>query len=459
MMGILFLMFMNLIGLKIKYISLFICVYIVTTPTLLKNRLTDILEYRKFNEVGNYMEQLLYSFRRHSKIGSALEDTIQIFPEGQMEELIRKGLDHINESCTAGNAYEEALEIISEEYPAEMVRRIHKYLIHVELLGGNHVKGVDLLIQDRDKWVNRVLEVIKGKSILKRNMSLATVLSLLIVSSTLIMIPEEFKNIHDNIVAQITTVTILLLNYLLWLYVQYKLSGSYIEEGEMITEESLERYYRKIEYSPYNKTQIAVVCGGGIILSIGTFMVYKNIILSILIIFLLSAVISQKYRGRLIAIKRLRREVLKAFPDWMLGIALQLQSDNVQVSIEVSLHEAPIILRKELTLLLERMEEDPLGISPYIKFYEVLELQEIQSAMKMLYVMSQYGDEEMGRQIGTLVERNSILQDRGEKLKMEDYLAGMGFFVLLPMLLGAVKMLVDMMLLITSLLNVSTGLV
>lgn len=149
--------------------------------------------------------------------------------------------------------------------------------------------------------------------------------------------------------------------------------------------------------------------------------------------------------------------MLKVFPDWMLGIALQLQTENVQVAMAKSLENAPYILEEELEILLRDIERDPLGIAPYLQFYKELELQEINSAMKMLYVMNQYGEEEMGQQIQILVERNTILQDASEKLKLEDYLSGMGIVILLPMLLGSGKMVVDMMLLVADLLDTTKG--
>lgn len=120
-------------------------------------------EFEKFVDVRNYMEQILYSFRRNSKIGVALEDTIQIFPEGNMRAMILHAVEHINESYTIGNTYEEALGMIEEVYPCEMLLRIHKFIISVELLGGCHEKGVDLLIQDSSKWSNRVMGVKSGK--------------------------------------------------------------------------------------------------------------------------------------------------------------------------------------------------------------------------------------------------------------------------------------------------------
>ena len=54
----------------------------------------------------------------------------------------------------------------------------------------------------------------------------------------------------------------------------------------------------------------------------------------------------------------------------------------------------------------------------------------------------------MGGQIDALVQRNTVMMDRAERLKEEDLMAGVGFLVLLPMITGVVKMLADLVLVI-----------
>lgn len=76
--------------------------------------------------------------------------------------------------------------------------------------------------------------------------------------------------------------------------------------------------------------------------------------------------------------------------------------------------------------------------------------------MKMLYSVAEYGASDIEKQVTVIVQRNSVMMDKSQRIKTEDYLAGMGFLVLTPMLTGSGKMLVDMMLLITSLLKFTT---
>lgn len=440
-----------------EMLVIFSLIYILSIPRLLMNQITEEAEYKKFIDVSNYMEQLLYSFRRHSKIAVALEDTLQIFPEGDMANCLDYALEHINESYTTGNTYEEALGMVEEQYASEMLRRIHTFIISVEMLGGNHEKGIDLLIQDSSKWVNRLTAIRAGKYAVKRNMSIAVVLAMLIVSSTSFMIPSAFANIQGMFLAQVAMLMTVLGNYLLWLLVQTKMTGSYISNDTYVSEEEVGNYRDKLgKYINYHRRKLLVLTFV-FLCAIGYFLFITQYMAAFLTVTLFVLVLSQKYRSKKLAIKKLRREVLKAFPDWMLGIALQLQTENVQVAIEKSIDNAPYVLEEELELLVRNIERDPLGIWPYLNFYDELGLQELNSAMKMLYVMNQYGEEEMGQQIQTLVERNTVMQDASEKLKLEDYLSGMGVVILLPMLLGSGKMVIDMMLLVSELLSSTKG--
>ena len=75
----------------------------------------------------------------------------------------------------------------------------------------------------------------------------------------------------------------------------------------------------------------------------------------------------------------------------------------------------------------------------------------------MLYSMATFGFDNNNKQLQALVERNAILIDKAEKMKSEDYLAGVGILVLLPMITGTVKMITDLICVITYLLSMVSG--
>ena len=151
--------------------------------------------------------------------------------------------------------------------------------------------------------------------------------------------------------------------------------------------------------------------------------------------------------------KKLRKEVQKAFPDWLLGVSLQLQTDNVHVSIMKSIPSAPELLQEELINLQDNLEKHPDTLDPYLMFFKQLQISEVSSAMKMLYGLSAFGAEDSQEQIKALVNRNTIIMDHAEKLRMEDELAGVTFAMLAPMITGTIKMVVDLGLVMTYVLS------
>ena len=136
---------------------------------------------------------------------------------------------------------------------------------------------------------------------------------------------------------------------------------------------------------------------------------------------------------------------------WMMELALLLQTDNVQVSIWKSLETAPTVLRPELELLVEKFEEAPHSMRPYAEFLDGYDLYDIKSAMKMLYSVSTSGTGNIGEQIADLIKKQNSLMDKAEKISNNDALAGMSSINMMPMLFCIVKSVVDMTILVFSL--------
>lgn len=164
--------------------------------------------------------------------------------------------------------------------------------------------------------------------------------------------------------------------------------------------------------------------------------------------------LTQEKRKYKHARKRVLREVEKQFPEWLMNLSLQLQTDNVHVSLKKTIPDAPFILKQDLTRLVEEIEQQPNALQPYIRFMREFQIPDVLSAMKILYSMAEFGIRDMGGQIDALVQRNTVMMDRAERLKEEDLMAGVGFLVLLPMITGVVKMLADLVLVILGILSV-----
>lgn len=133
------------------------------------------------------------------------------------------------------------------------------------------------------------------------------------------------------------------------------------------------------------------------------------------------------------------------FPQWLMEVSLLLQSENVQVAIMRSYEDAPLLLKPELKLLIERLKKQPTELEPYLLFLQDYPLPEVQSSMKMLYSISEGTGGNAGNQIADIIRRNERLLDQAQKMKNEDALAGMYALFLAPQLTGGAKLLADMM--------------
>ena len=65
------------------------------TPKLIAQVYKTMYEQRRFSDASKYIEKMLYYFKAHNKIITALSDASLIFPEGEMKDTILQAVDYI----------------------------------------------------------------------------------------------------------------------------------------------------------------------------------------------------------------------------------------------------------------------------------------------------------------------------------------------------------------------------
>lgn len=125
-------------------------------------------------------------------------------------------------------------------------------------------------------------------------------------------------------------------------------------------------------------------------------------------------------------------------------MALLLQGNNVQVSIEKTIEHSPSVLKGELQELSDSLKKTPDALEPYLNFLGMFELSAILSSMKMLYAISESGNGDAQSQIRILVQRNSKMMDKAEKLSNERSLAGINGIFYLPQVTVSFQTIVNM---------------
>lgn len=415
----------------------------------------NLYEQKRFEDITAYMEQILYSFKRRAKILTSLEDTLALFEEGESRiyGAISSAIKYIQSADAGEHLYREAFASIENEYGCSRLYKIHDFLIEAEEVGGNYDTSADILLNDRRLWIDRIYGLQREKKNVKVKITIGIGLSFLICGMTVLMLPKEF-GITDNLISQAVTTMVILLNLLIWYAAQKKLSKSLLREEEELEYEEIKRQYEYVMHRDMGKEKRKGYFFASLLLPVVVFLGLKGNMLEAALTAVLAALLAtQPMRRYRVSLRHVTKAVEKAFPQWLMNMSLQLQTDNVHVSLAKSVGNAPQILKEELGSLLGKIEAEPDSIQPYLGFMRKVRIPDITSSMKVLYSMAEFGAADIGGQIGPLVERNAVMTDKSERLRAEDEIAGISLLVLLPMITGVLKMLADLALVVVYILS------
>lgn len=414
-------------------------------------------EHQRFMDVSSYVEQLLYSFKRQPKILVALQDTAVLFEDDEknsrLSQCIKEAIQFIQNGVAEENIYKEAFAIIEAEFGCKRMYKVHEFLIRVENAGGVADEAIEMLIKDRNLWVTRIQNLLQDKQKVRINVGIGIGLSILIVGMGTYMVPADF-GIHTMFASQLAKTITFIMDMAIFYGVQVALSKSLLGVDQNLPFEEIERAYNLVMHDTYKKKNKTFLIAAGITL-VGAVVAFfaMGITPAVIIAIFALMLVTQPKRQYKACFKRVYREVEKAFPDWMLSLALQMQTDNVHVSIAKTAIDAPRILMEELATFQDELEKHPNALSPYTNFFKKLEIPDVVTAMKMLYAMAEFGAKDSQEQIKGLVNRNTEAMDKADRMRMEDSLAGISFAMLLPMITGVIPLLVDLALVMTYILS------
>ena len=427
------------------WISLALAVYaIFMIPKHRRWHKRVVENQKRFYDVSLYLDTLLYAFVKEQKVELAVRDVSQTLPEGKMKVLVSTALDYMMMTFDEVEILEEALAMIEQEYPCKRMKDAHKFMTHVEYYGGEIEKPINLLLADKGRWEKRIKDAIAGRNKQFADIVLFVIASLFICGAMLYL-PIMNMDISKEWILQILAFVLLVADDLVILKAQKYLAVDWIELqlGES------ERYYvdKMNAYLNYNeqKEKRASIFWGmfGIGITV-VFVVLQNEWL-ISLGLAISVLLFQQHRiGRKLMEKTLMKEIKYAFPNWLLDLVLLLQSENVQVALQKSREYVPGVLRKELHLLIERLEMQPESSEPYHGFLKEFPIPEVHSAMGILYSLSIGNSGNADKQISELVEKNLELLDDTETELLKRSSSGMYVLFLIPVLTASFKLVADM---------------
>lgn len=243
--------------------------------------------------------------------------------------------------------------------------------------------------------------------------------------------PEQYTIIYHP-VTQIVTMLYLILNIVIFCKANRQIAKSWIVPEEE-DEEKISGYYRMLcDYNGKKEAKKSFVFASVAFAMAGLACLVRFPVGAAAAVVVGILLLNQHKIGYRIAYDKVVREINRVFPGWLMEMALLLQGNNVQVSIEKTISHAPMIMREDLQRLSDRLKQTPDAIEPYLEFLGMFELSAVLSSMKMLYAISESGNGDAQSQIRILVQRNSKMMDKAEKLSNEKSLAGINGIFYLP---------------------------
>ena len=387
-----------------------LCVSVILMlPLYIRNYNYNRYEQQRFSDVNVYMEQFMYSFMKTGKVLSTLNDVRELFPSGKMRDAIDKAIKHIKETYAENDVEANALNLVEKEYQYEGLKTMHAFALSVESNGGAYIACMQLILEARRMWADRVYEQMKVRKHQRALVLMSIITSLLLCSVLYYMSDKMDISVGSQTLSQLITFAVLFLDMWIYYLADKKLSVDFLVEDTKDEEIMVAKYKRFVKYKEKP---------------------------------------SSHYISLKITRKQLTRAFEKEFPRWLLQVSLLLQSENVQVAIFKSLKDAPLLMKEELGKLIIDLKSNPTSMKPYNDFLSDFNMPEVRSAMKMLFSLSEGRGANASDQIEDIIRRNQQMMNKAEKLRMEDTASGMYVLFLAPQLTGGCKLIVDMVLLL-----------
>ncbi len=430
-----------ILNIKVWGIIIMAVAELLIVPLIIINHYKKGFEDKRFSEVSQYIEQMLYSFDDNKKILKSIQDIMPLFKNTYMGDALKQMEIDIEKE-----GLEYAISNFESKYDCQKITQLDKFLLEVEKMGGNHHNSIVLLLEDRAAWVERTLAFKK-----ERNSKLITVTASIIVSYIICIIMEKLLpaevDISQNVITQIMSVILFIVDLVLYYVADKKCSTSILNNLKTRKDSDIKRYYEYVVNYDGKREFVKGIKMLPIPLGISLFGMIQNnktfVITGLIlaIFFLFKYKISYKTK-----LKAIKEEIDIQFPRWLMQMALLAQSNSIQVAIYKSINEAGMVLKPELIKLSNATRENPTSVDPYLNFMADFKMPDITASLKMFYAIASGAGSNVEKQINDIVKRNNSLLDKSERLAFENSLAGMYMLFLAPQITGGAKLIVDMFL-------------
>ncbi len=425
--------------------TLFTILYLsVMLPTHRRMQQRMRREKQRVQEVANYMDAMLYAFLKEGKIDASIRDVWESLADGDLRDCVSAAMHHMSMTFDESEVMARGLAMVEAKYPSKMIRNLHQFMLHVEDYGGERKQAIALLTMEKNMWEKRMDEAMTKQQKMYRDVMLSVVASLLICGMILYM-PVNGIDISEKMLPQILTLVVIVLDDWILLRAQKFVAKDWIAEKTGKKKKDYAESMRKWANWNSHKEAFQSLLWAIIpaIATMAAIIFHRKWGIAIGVLATLFAC-NQHRIGHRLQEKKLRKEIRRAFPNWLMDMVLLLQSENVQMALQKSRYRVPDILKEELEILLAKLDLNPENAKPYHEFLEAFHIPEIHSAMGMLYSISAgYGGNQQ-QQLLDLMQRNQKMLDVEEMQRLEDASAGLYLLFLAPVLSASLKILADM---------------
>lgn len=441
--------------LRTVYFLVITAAVVLVLPVLVLDMYKKMYEQKRFSDVASYMEQMLYSFQKSGKVVSALKETRELFDEGQMRRCIDAAIVHLElgKPVSERGVLRESLDRVGERYPCKKLAVVHNLLANTEEFGGEVENSIVLVLEDIEQWRKRGyhLQAEKKKSHTD-NMISIVVATLLCVSALYVLdamkqmfAAERVGTIFEIPVIQVSSMLFILVLLHIFVKSERSLTDNWLEDAVLHEQSYILRSYDMVMNYNGGKLKIHVLIPALLLSAFAVFLFVTGRWISgipcLLIAILLLAWNRMSY---LLAKKDVTEEMYLTLPQWLLGMALLLQNNNVQVALAKSVEGASPVLQRELSALTGRLALLPGRLSSYTAFCDGFDLPEVTSCMKMLHAFSENGTGNVSVQMNHLLERVVQMEDRADQIRNDSTAFRMKMIFSYPVIAATVKLLLDL---------------
>lgn len=438
------------------YFIVIMAAVLAVLPVFVLHMYKKMFEQKRFSDVVTYAEQMLYAFQKTGKVVSALRETREIFGEGQMLEVVDRAIAYLEagRAESADGVLREALKMIEEPYSCTKIQTVHKLLISAEEYGGDTQDSILLLLEDVELWKRRGYQLQAEKKRSHTDNIISIVLSVILCAAALYVLdsmrelfPEASTgvNIFKMGVIQVSSVLFILLLLAVLLKSFKKLTVNWLGDGGLHKDAYLLGSYRMVvHYEERKQRKRSLICAVPCLVLAGLLFLLDEKGFALAGVLLGVFLLLQHRIGYALAKRDINQGLYVALPQWLMQIALLLQSNNVQVSIAKSVESAPAVLQEELQKLMGRVQEAPDNLSAYTDFCKDFDVPETQSCMKMLHAMSESGTGNAKIQINNLLHRVHEMQSMADRIRDKDTAFKMRLIFSYPVAGASAKLLVDL---------------